>query len=1106
MAVTKTVSFAGPYIGRTFQTLAWRIAGGDGYLDGGRASDDGVNITIAPFSFIQSGIVCTQDAASTIPVPSGAGPWFVLASVIDDDPATGVLLSATADVAGIGAAVVIAYKANAVWYNPLPISLGGVLEADAPRPGRESGLIASATVAAGVVASFSVSRGVAVDARGERRQLGAAGNAAASVVPYRPGSFDRNDYLVLRRRERGSEIVLALGNAIGEVLYPPNPSESGPQVTRPWAYARPGGGLIAQAFAWGNGTALRLSSFLGLTSAGTGYFAPINAYTGAAQIANVIIVGQRTSDQAIVVVFTEGNNVKVAAFAEADGSVVNAPVRIDAQPNACIRVRATMDLDGSLHTVYQHNEGGAPPNQQVYYTKCSLASASFGAPAVTPRLVNGVNSTNNDTWPSIGVDRQRRAHVAYATGTGANDFGQLRYVVLDVNGSAVSRTTYAAYGQQPDPNSEGGIVDGTSLVDNIARPQVVVTPHDEVNVFLLVKRLASAPTDEVGLFNPQFQSRLGFPIVLLSRLFAPSGMGTDSIVSLGAITDDVGQLLVLANWSASGVLLARLDTVIAPRGVLGESYLDQPAAPLAQLGNTDPELVAVPGCSGDLIFGCLNGTAAVLGDTAARFSGRAFTPHPHDVFLAGWQVDNGSDQILKALSLPETAFQVFHTRPKKMSYPILVGDDGDYQGYGSLFDALAAANRIGGHVVVRSGSYRPTAPLVLASGVRVEGEGNVYLDCISRAATIPPGGWVQLGTMPVQLGCTVAGTTVTLAAGAPPLRRNVRPGDLCELFDATGASTGLSVIRRVLDDARFTVDGSPTGVSATLYACGVELKNVTLASPPGLNSAVPLMVARGLWRGVLERVRITGNLEAGGAGLRLTSCRETVARDVDVSAIVGVAGSASVGIWVDYGSDNLIDRALLGDADGTHLKLDVTTQNPRVLNCSGTAAAPARYQVDALRTTPAIMTSCLGRVDGDLKNIVTPVGKVLSSVMGRSAPAGAMQFQDENMMQYQGGTPLDLTAPSAAGSQFNGATPKVLVPSVNERLIRAGDAMTGELGVTSMLFPEIADPATPAAGTVRLYLRSNGQAPGQSPPQHRGELVMLMPDGNALVLAHTEPS
>jgi hypothetical protein len=1112
MAITKNVSFAGPYVGKTFQDLAKSIVGRDGYLGGAGASDDGTNITLGPYAFIQGGVVCAQDAVSTLRVPLGPEPWFVTVSAIDDDPSSGVALQATNNASQVGAAVVLAYKMNGHWYNPLSVTVEGVRQADRPDEGREAGFRTTAAVSGGTVSSFQINRGRAIDADGERRALGGAqGAAIATFAPLSPGArWGRNDYLILRKREVGSEIVLAQGNAIGGVVdgfIGAGTIESGPLVTRPAAFAKRGAGFVNVAFAWGNGTGLRLFSALELATSGTGlsgFFGPITVYTGNAPIRNVSIIGQRGSDRAILIAFTEGQNVKIAAFSAADGSIVNAPVRIDQQPNACIRVRAKVDLDEYLHVVYQHDEGGAPPNQQIYYTKCSLASGHFGAAAITPRLVNGVNSTRNDTWPSVNVDRHRRAHIAYSTGVGANEFGQLRYAIFDQNGNAVSRTTYATFGHQLDPTSPEGIVDGTSLIDNVQRPQVVVTPHDEVNIFMLAKRVAYSQPDQIAVFNPTFEARLGFPMAVLSGLYPGSGKGTDALVALGATSDELGQLLLVANWSTAGLLYARLDTILAPFGVLGDSYLEQPITPLAQLGNTDPELVLVRGPSGDLIFGALNGTTPFLGLSGAKLSGRPHTPHPHDVYLSGWEVDTATREVT-TLSLPEQSFQIFHTRPKKMSYPILVGDEGDYQGYGALTDALTVANRVGGHVVVRGGSHRPIAPIVLRSGVRLEGEGNVTLDFSRTASAPPPDGWVQLGTMPAPLSCVVSqagelGSVVALA-GASPLRANIRTGDLCE-FVTAGTSSGLFRVRRILDDARFAVDGSPSGSQVVIYACGVEFKNVSLLNE-SIQSA-PLIMAKALYGGLLERVKVSCGTASGVAALRMSYCRESTARQIDVLGSFGAQDS--FGVQIDFGTDNVVDRALLGDGGGRYLKIDATTQNPHVLNCSSSSSDQARYQVDGPRATPLFMSACSGRVDGDVSNVVTHVGKVLSSVKGRSGAAGALQFQDDNTVQYQAGQPLDLTAPSAAGSRFNGATPRVIVPSVNERILRSGDTMTGELGVVSLALSEISNPATPAVGTVRLYLRSNGQAPGQTPPVHRSQLVMLMPDGNTVVIAQTDLS
>jgi hypothetical protein len=1091
MATTKTVSFVGPYVGRTFQDLARRLVGRDGYLAGAAASDDGTNIRLGPYTFIQGGIVCAEDTGATLPAPTSLGPWFILASAIDDDPATGVALTATSDVSQVGAAVVLAYKANGVWSNPLPVTVDGVLRADAPSSGKEAGFLTTPIASAGRVASAQIQRGRVVDASGQRREIAApVGTEVDSFATAGPHVlYPRNDHLILRQREAGSEIVHAIGDTVGSSSLFAGAIETGVLVTRPSIYTKRGAGDFRYALAWGNGTALRLASAINLTALGspTGVWGPLTVYTGTAPIGNVCLAGQRSADGALLVVFTEGNTVRVAAFSVLDGSVVNTPVRIDAQPNACTRVRAVLDLDGLLHVVYQHDEGGAPPNQQIYYLKSSVDAARFGQPAVSPRLANSVNSTNNDTWPSIGVDRQRRAHIGYTTGPGANDFGQLRYVMLDANGAALSRTTYARYGYDPNPASRAGLVDGTSAVDNVQRPQVVVTPHDEVNIFFSAKRLGYGQPDEVGLFQATFEGRLGFPLLLLSGLFPASGAGTDTLVALAATSDERGQLQLAANWSLAGVLYARLDTVLAPFGVLSDSFLEQPSAPLASFGNTDPEMVLVQGSAGGLMLGALNGTAAAICLAMTRTTGRSATPHPKDVYLSGWQLD--ADPTAPAQPA-EAALQVFHTRPKKMSHPILVGDQGDYQGYGSLEEGLFVANRAGGHVVVRGGTYVAASSLVVESGVQLEGEGHALL-------VFPWAGGLRLGTVSRPMVCSAVGSVVTVS-GAAPLRSLFRAGDLCEFFSSAGASTFLTTVRNILDDTRFVVDGSPTGSAVLPYASNVALRHLSIAA----SKASSVVLAQGLFGAKLEALKLSGFASAASAGLRMSYCRESRASDVDVTGMSEVTGAC--GISLDYGTDNVIERAVLGDADGRQLQVNATSLNPRILHCGSSFSDRARIQIDPRGSNPAVVIGCIARVDGDVANVVTPVGKVLSSVIGRSSAVGAMQFQDENTALYQAGVPLDLTAPSIDGSRFNGATPTVVVPSVNERVLRAGDAMTGELGLTSLLLSEVADPATPAAGTMRLYLRSNGLPAGQTPPQRRSQLVLLMPDGNALVLAQTD--
>lgn len=77
----------------------------------------------------------------------------------------------------------------------------------------------------------------------------------------------------------------------------------------------------------------------------------------------------------------------------------------------------------------------------------------------------------------------------------ADEFGQLRYVELDATGAAIARATYATFGAgtNGDPQDPGGVVSDTASIDSVQRPQLVVTPHDEVNVFIQTFAISAVP-------------------------------------------------------------------------------------------------------------------------------------------------------------------------------------------------------------------------------------------------------------------------------------------------------------------------------------------------------------------------------------------------------------------------------------------------------------------------------------------------------------------------------------------------------------------------------------------------------------------------------------
>ena len=108
VAANKTVAFFAPYTGKTFQQLTELMFGTDGYLTGGKASDDGTDITIEPITIVQRGIIAETSANAVLTAPSGSNPWYVLAAIPDDDADSGVIFSVTEDRAVAAAGLLVA--------------------------------------------------------------------------------------------------------------------------------------------------------------------------------------------------------------------------------------------------------------------------------------------------------------------------------------------------------------------------------------------------------------------------------------------------------------------------------------------------------------------------------------------------------------------------------------------------------------------------------------------------------------------------------------------------------------------------------------------------------------------------------------------------------------------------------------------------------------------------------------------------------------------------------------------------------------------------------------------------------------------------------------
>lgn len=181
MTVRKSVAFNAPYIGATFQALADDLIGRDGYLEGAKTTEAAGLGVVAPYKYIQRGIVVENTASTTsLALPTVAEPWFVIASTPDDDLNTPVTVKISADLNEVVAgAVVLAYKTNGSWKNPVPLTALGAAVGRGDS-GRVDGGAAFGTPAAGSITSIQVNRGDLVDPDGIRRLVGTDGVSAVA--------------------------------------------------------------------------------------------------------------------------------------------------------------------------------------------------------------------------------------------------------------------------------------------------------------------------------------------------------------------------------------------------------------------------------------------------------------------------------------------------------------------------------------------------------------------------------------------------------------------------------------------------------------------------------------------------------------------------------------------------------------------------------------------------------------------------------------------------------------------------------------------------------------------------------------------------------------
>jgi hypothetical protein len=1007
----KTVGFRSPYIGKTFQELAQKIIGRDGYLSGGAVSDDGSFITIEPASFISRGIVAESlEQASGLAVPTLVAPWFLLAATPDDDPDSGVIFQVTTDLITASAGVIIAYKpsANDGWHNPLPVDAQAAFQR-ASEPGAESTVGPGGINVAGSITSLVLPRGQVVDPGGVRRSLPRLPASSARTLDVAPvggtfavvgNEFVREDLIVLRQREAYTPEVVSLFNKFAwDGTFPLWSTTA--SICVPHVYSKRGGDQGEDQWTvYGDGANIRATGGTGPF----GIFAGVLIKVAGNPVDEVWVAGQRASDNRVILLYVSGGGVEMLSFREDTGALVDSSVIIDLQAGICRNMRAELDHLERLHIVYEHDEGA---EQQVYYTRVSIASASFGTHQVTPKIVNtgGATSGRDDVTPDIGVTRTGKAHIVFgshagppAVGDDQNETDGFVYAVVDQNGDLESRTLHSiasSCGRQQFINyREDGGEPGFVSYDyvRIHTPRITVTVHDEVMVVM-----GSGPsTTSTLLFAPDFEERLGFAIVNLV------GAEAFAAISVDITSDEMGRPLIGFTSTFGATLYGGgwilLDTVYAPNGFIDEhsrwlnadSGFSITNGDDGTLGLTRKELdIRVErGCRGEFHLCGYHSVDAEgeIKDFAAHGDAWEGTPHPNDVYLGRVRVPgitNPSDPIL---ANGDSSFGVFNTRQKKMNYPFLVGKEGDFQGYASIQKAIAVANRLSGQVVIRPGDYRENfdfewGAMHLRSGVSILGEGKPIIPWELRfgMSTASFAGFVVGDTWKAD---TNTRETLWLRSGDVVIIDSKTHRILQVLNPAVGDVEIRFLLSKAIEDG-----SAPTAGAQALaaYPAGNRIENLTIENVQG-GTRLSLYKS---YHGIVRDVDFSGR--AGVASPSAISAVGSLGLLLDhIDFSLMSAGAAELAIGLTGGNKGLVLRGCTTKIGEVYsIWMPNTEERPVLIGCSGFA-----IDLQATRTDPVQIVGLDNGDDtgfvADTADTFTGVGKVVKTV------DGTMHLQDAN--------------------------------------------------------------------------------------------------------------
>jgi hypothetical protein len=995
-AALKGVSFKSPYTGKTFQELTENILGRDGYLSGGLASDDGSFITIEPFRMVSRGIIGEALASSVVDVPLLSGPWYIVASLADDDPDSGVVIQSTSSLEVASSGVVIATKTGDVWRNPSSVDVRGAAS-KAAEPGKEDGFSSTyqnagdaydGTDGTTVVEKIRSNKGLLVTGDGQRIvSEGVDGESARQFEETPPPAStlgNRTDKIVMRELEpftRAPEYLVGgtRSGTTGRVAL-------GAGTWQPHYYGERKGSKDEQWLVWANGSDIHI--YGGTGGGGPTDFGDVtHALAGGTKV-YPRIAGRRDSDGALIVLYVDTGNLFMVSFSATTGAIVDAPLSIEVLPNAVDSISAVIDQNDDARIVFQYSD----VTRQTFIMRTSVAVATFGVSTMTPDYVQRSGATGNEELrPEIRVCRNGISHICYLSGSSSIYGTSIVYVKLDSNNtliSAESSLVASAVGVA-GVQEEDGLTPPIPPTDydRLYSASMTLTPHDEVYVALEAKDSTETFRTALLLFSPELTIRTGYAMVVVedNSAYRMRDVGMTH-------ADDGGLIASFRHYGASneqGIYVYHLDSQPGKNGTLANliKNIDEVAG-LPTTLTTDPFLVTEMGPAGELAHVWRIGTTVERLHTPG-WEGELLDAHPKDIPLHAVELALHASETVE-----EQGVTLLDVRPKKLNHPIVVGENGDYQGYGSLQKAVNVASRAGGgQVVLRSGSHEG-GTLNLPANVSLIGEtgasilGDVRLEGYRKLAFTGIFGNIIEDVDPFDPAIVKAGSWVNLyGAGGTGFHRVVKI--LRPRSDGGG--------RALLSDG---LDGiTPAGTDVDFLATGGRIENVSI-------------------EGNLILVRCYQSIFKNISLIASTSVLSTTANYYcEFENFNLLEGTTANVVSVNGGDRNTYKDFRFSDIRGV-FNIGVTEQNPTLIGCSGDDSNPASevYNVATPRTTPLSMIACEGLVDPNTDAnalfIVTNVGKVIRQPEG----LGGISFEDDNIF---GGSGTALRIPLSS-SVLNG--------------------------------------------------------------------------------------